>query len=276
MILTIQKTCYPKIMNPTRMIAMAMVLSSVSLVSGEEILEIATDRPDFVESALTVPRHHFQFETSAAVVDDDSGGVESTLWITPTLLRYGLFDRWELRLETAGYASVEEKTGSNTTLDESGWSDVALGVKWHTADGHDALPAQAWLLHTDLDTGQGVFKGRGVRASLRWVGEWDFQGIQAFGLMAGYASNKDDLDERYGAGVFGAVLGQQWTAKFRSFFELAAPQIASDEHGGDVATLDIGVAYLLRPNWQLDGAVYIGITDETPDVLYTIGLSALF
>ena len=89
-----------------------------------------------------------------------------------------------------------------------------------------------------MDTGQGVFKGRGVRPSLRWVGEWGFEGIQAFGLMAGYASNKDDDNERFGAGVFGAVLGQQWTSKFRSFFELAAPQIASDTHGGDIVTFN--------------------------------------
>ena len=65
------------VMNSIRIIlAVAVALSTASLVRGADKLEIVTDRPDFVESALTVPRHHFQFETSAAVIDDDSGGVE--------------------------------------------------------------------------------------------------------------------------------------------------------------------------------------------------------
>lgn len=62
----------------------------------------------------------------------------------------------------------------------------------------------------------------------------------------------------------------------RSFVEIAAPRLASEAHGGHVATLDLGLAYLLAPQWQLDTALARGLTRHSVDSSWTVGLSAKF
>ena len=58
--------------------------------------QIATDRPDFVESSLTVPHGAWQLETSLGWLNDESIDVFST----PTLVRWGFLPALEARLET--------------------------------------------------------------------------------------------------------------------------------------------------------------------------------
>src|SRR5262245_3846378 len=64
---------------------------------------IVTDRPDFVESSLTVGKYRFQIETSVNLERDDQDDVKFRTWTTPTLLRFGVSDNLELRLESDGY-----------------------------------------------------------------------------------------------------------------------------------------------------------------------------
>jgi hypothetical protein len=236
---------------------------------------IVTDRPDFVESSLTVGKYRFQFETSVNLERDDSDGVKSRAWTTPTLLRFGVLDDLELRLESDGYTRlrVEDPAGTAT---ERGWQDLDAGLKWHMRDQDGALPSVGWLLHATLDTGSAPFRGDGVRPSLRASMEWDLGDGWALGMMPGVAWDKDAAGDRYTAGIFGIVLGYGLTERSRVFAEVAATQIAADEHGGNVVTFDVGGAYLLTDMVQLDTAVFIGATDDTPDLGWTLGLSMKF
>ncbi len=72
------------------------------------------------------------------------------------------------------------------------------------------------------------------------------------------------------------MLGWGWNDSLGSFLEVACRQIASSEHGGNVVTIDTGLAWLIRPNWQWDFALVFGANDNTPDWAATIGLSGRF
>jgi len=238
---------------------------------------IATDRPDFVESSDVVGKGRFQIETSLAWERDRAGGVKARLASTPTLLRIGVGNTWELRFETDGRLRLRAEEAGVTTR-ERGWSDLAAGVKWHQRDGDEeaGTPGLAWLLHVDMDSGSGAFRGQGLRPSLRFVAEWELAGGWSAGLMPGLYRDRDEDGRHFVGAMLAGVVGKSLTDQLRGFVELSGQQLASRRHGGSVVTLDAGLAYLLERNLQLDMAVSHGINKNAPDLSWTVGLSARF
>ncbi len=238
---------------------------------------IATDRPDFVESSNVVGKGRFQFETSFAIDKNDRYGIREKISSTPTLLRFGFHDDFEFRIETDGFLT-SKYTDRNRKIDQStnGFSDTSIGLKWHVADAQANAPSIGVLFHADLDSGSHAFRGQGIRPSIRAVAEWELANDFSLGVMPGLMSQKNENGDRFTSGIFGIVLGKAWTDQFRSFVELAAPQITSSKNGGVMATLDIGVAYLLTPTVQIDTALSKGLNKNTSNLSWTIGISAKY
>lgn len=242
--------------------------------AGDE--EIATDRPDFVESSDVVGKGRVQIEISLAWERDRQGSAKARLASTPTLLRVGLGETWELRFETDGRLRLRAEAGMPTRA--SGWSDLAVGVKWHQRDGDEAAgtPGLAWLVHVDVDSGSGAFRGQGLRPSLRFVAEWEFAGGWSAGLMPGLYRDRDDDGRRFVGAMLAGVVGKSLTDRLRAFAEVSGQQLARARHGGSVITLDAGVAYLLDRQLQVDMAVSRGLNRNAPDLAWTVGLSTRF
>lgn len=241
--------------------------------------EISTDRPDVVESSDVVGRGRFQIETSAAIERSRADGQRTRSVSTPTLLRLGVGDTLELRLETDGrLLDRTTDVASGATTSTHGWSDTSLGVKWHARDGdaQTGTAAIAWLLHADLASGSGPYRGEGIRPSLRLVYEWDLPDERSFGVMPGLMSERRADGSRYVSGIFAATVSQAFTDELRGFVELAAPRIARGRDGGTVWQLDLGGAWLVNADLQLDSAFVFGLNRNAPDVGWTVGLSVRF
>lgn len=158
------------------------------IVQADEEDVIATDRPDVVESSLTVGKGRFQIEAGFGIATNKrTPGTKETAQSVPTLLRYGATENLEIRLETDNYQKVKSETAGGTTSVD-GMTDIALGVKWHSHDPQGMMPSVAWLVHVDLPTGAAAFKGRGARPSLRAVLEWEFENEISVGIMPGIIS----------------------------------------------------------------------------------------
>jgi len=238
---------------------------------------IVTDRPDFVESSDVVGKGRFQIETSLAFERDKSGGIHSRLRSTPTLLRLGLSENWELRLETDG-ALRQRSSQAGMTESLSGSADMALGAKWHWREGDEALgtPGLAWLFHVDIDSGSAPFRGQGLRPSLRMVAEWEFAGGWTAGIMPGLYRDRNEQGRHHVGGILAVVLGKSLGEGLRGFVELSGQRLASKKNGGQVLSFDTGLAYLLSENLQLDLALSRGLNRNTPDLSWTLGLSARY
>jgi hypothetical protein len=234
---------------------------------------IGTDRPDFVESSSTVGKGSVQFEGSVAFDQTEELGN----WTTPFLFRVGIADAWEFRLESDWFIRSTLKEGRGSAgLTANGVSDLAVGVKWaFFAQETGSAPAMAVLVHTDLPTGSEDFRGSGTRPSLRFVAEWALEGDWGIGVMPGILYDSDD-GRRFMSGIFGAVVGKGLTDSLGAFVEIAFEQITEDQHGGNVAVVNFGGTFLLNPRWQLDAAAAVGVTNQAPDVGFTLGLSGLF
>ena len=230
---------------------------------------ISTDRPDFVESSNVVGKGHAQIETSVAFERNSDAGVRERTRSTPTLLRVGMGDSAELRIESDGL--MRTSVAGEPTV--KGNADAAIGIKWHLRDEQGAMPSLGFLLHADLPSGSAPLRGHGVRPSARVAAEWELPSDFALGVMPGLAYESDEQGKRYTSGIFGVVLGKEINDRLRGFVEIAAPQIARARHGGNIVTFDTGVAYLLTPNCQIDTAISRGLTTRTPELSWTVGLS---
>jgi hypothetical protein len=248
--------------------ASCMTLLGIASLARAEEDTIATDRPDFVESSLTVGDRRLQVETSLAWERD--GNVNG--YATPTLLRYGLGQTWELRMETDGWQHLDAPANP----DALGFADISLGIKHHLAGSDSGGASLAWLAHVDLPSGGRDVRGHGARPSLRLVAEWELSDSLSLGVMPGVIWDQDENGHRYAAGIFGVVLGKAWTERSRSFVELASPQIARSGDGGTVAVLDVGSAWLLSQDVQLDAVYSYGLNDRAPDHALGAGLSFRF
>jgi len=249
----------------------ALLMNSAVYAEEEPI---ATDRPDFVESSDVVGRGRMQIETGINLERNSESGVDDRTYTTPTLVRAGLNDHWELRMETDG-RTVQSMTENGTTSTSHGYSDIALGVKWHFTDAKGNAPSTAWLFHVDLDTGSSQFRGVGKRPSLRFVAEWDLPGDTSFGVMPGVVYDQND-QHRFVSGILAATYGKQFTPKFRGFVELAGQQLANQSDGGNVVTADAGMTYLISKSMQLDMSISRGLTTDTADWSGGVGFSIKF
>jgi hypothetical protein len=257
----------------TAVLAAAFACTGAS-VHAEQSDSIVTDRPDFVESSNVVGKGRFQIETSvlAERKRDDLG--RDTAFSTPTLLRAGIGDALELRIETDGRTvarNTDYASGLRTV--QAGYSDTSLGIKWHIADEHEGAPSLGLLVHADLASGSSAFRGDGVRPSLRVSAEWDLPADLSLGVMPGIAVDRNARGERFHYGILGVVLGKEINERTRGFVEIATPQIARAVDGGTLATFDVGAAWLLSPSCQLDTMLSRGLNRRTADLSWTVGLS---
>ncbi|MEY4563104.1 MAG: hypothetical protein RLZZ618_2381 [Pseudomonadota bacterium] len=260
---------------PAATLAACLTLAGLPAAWADDT--IATDRPDFVESSDVVGTGRFQIETSFSSERHNADGVKTRTTSTPTLLRMGVSDKLELRVETDGIVRSRSQDATGTQR-ERGFADASLGVKWHMQDGDDASgkPGVAWLLHLDVDSGSAAFRGPGLRPSLRAVAEWELPQGFSVGVMPGFVVDKNADGKRFVGGIMAVVVGKEWTPAWRSFVELAGQQLASRKNGGSVVTFDTGVAYLVTKSVQLDFAIARGLTADSPDFQWGMGLSVRF
>ncbi len=226
---------------------------------------IDTDGPDFVESSEVVGKGRAQFEADAVADRDTRGAARITTLSAPVLLRFGVTDTVELRVETEGAQRVIDHNGAGATIDGTG--NTALGVKWHAQDRDPAThtPAVSWILHFETPSGTGQFRGRGVAPSLRSVITWELPHDLALGFMPGIRFGSTPTGRRSASAISGLVLNKQWTDRLRTFVEISAPQIAHGVDGGVVMSWDAGAAYLMTRDWQIGVRGSVAANRNTPN-----------
>ena len=229
---------------------------------------ISPDRPDFVDSPNVVGKGRLQLEAGWQRARNRDSGATELAGSTPLLARIGLSDDLELRLETDGRVSYR-----NGPVQQHGWGDVGVAVKWHLRDGGEGTPAVGLIAQADFASGSADFKGQGTRPSLRMPVELDLDPQWTVGVMPGIYLDRDDSGRRGTTAMFGVTLARSLSERAFVFAELAAPRIARSRMGGSTASLDVGGGYALSRDVQLDVALSRGLNRRTPDLSLNIGVS---
>jgi len=258
---------------PLRATVLILACSALSAHAGNDD-PIIPDRPNVANSSQVVGGSRVQLEIGVNWDRQRDDDLHERTLTTPTLLRIGLSETTELRVETDGRSiehDVDPATGARTTI--AGWEATSIGFKWHVADAEGNRPALGLIGKAALPTGSTALRARGIRPQLVLAAEWDLPKGWSLAVTPGAGADVDEHDARYGYAILAASLGKKFTQHAQGFFEVAAPQIASASHGGSQAQVDAGVSWLLNKNCQLDAMVVHGLNKNTPNLGLAFGLS---
>lgn len=118
---------------------LAMVLVGGLCHAQEELPTISADRPGALTGTDVMPLHKVQWETGVGVESTKDG--PHIFVLNNTLIRFGLFERAEIRLG-ANVLMLNEGPGQKPTF---GMTPLTFGIKTKFFDGRGILPSVALL-----------------------------------------------------------------------------------------------------------------------------------
>jgi hypothetical protein len=226
---------------------------------AQEPPPLASDRPDFTETASSVPRGSVQVEVGATWTDD--GG--EALSVGEVLVRIGLGRGLELRLGPGGYGRIE--AGEATV---EGREDGFVGLKLELG----ARPALALLLGSSIPTGSADLGADAWQPEAVLALAWTLSPRLSLASNLG-AGSFVEADERFETAFGSLALGFAASERLGLFVELYA--LGRETPGGDLApTFDTGATWLLSPDLQLDARVEIPLGRGEPEPSLGVGLVA--
>jgi hypothetical protein len=267
-------TFSPNLLSLRRQAALLALACSTQFAYADDGDAINPDRPNVANSSQVVGDGRIQLEIGVDWDRQRNDDLHVRTLSTPALLRIGLGDTTELRVETDGRSIEHERdpaTRARTT--SAGWNATSIGVKWHFADGEGAHPALGLIGTMTLPSGSSGLRVKGVLPQLMLAAEWELPKGWSLAVTPGAGADVDDEGARYRYGILAASLGKKFTDQLQGFLEVAAPQIASASHGGDRVQVDAGVSWRLNKNCQVDAMVVRGLNGNTPDLGLAFGLS---
>jgi hypothetical protein len=192
---------------------------------------IATDRPDFTESTEVIASRRLQAEAGVTIHSDAPAGVFSG---PELLLRVGILDRLELRVEAPNY--VDDVAGPR------GFGDAAAGVKLRLGPLADWGLAAIGMVSVPIGD-SAVSSGR-FDPSLVVTASRDLAIGASMGVQAGLSGRGGDPADVTATLVAGTDLGP----RVGTFVELAATDVAEDAG----LYLHHGYTFSLGENVQVD------------------------
>lgn len=223
---------------------MCVMLSLLPLLMwGQDEVMISADRPGMATGTGTMPKGKVQWEAGMGL-DSDKGGEATAYNLTfaNSLWRYGITDRWEVRLELDG---VHQWCGEEKA---TGLAPVIVGTKFLVYEGEGAKPNVGVMANVMLPVASKAFKPSHVAPSVYVMADHD-------------VSNRVNLC--YNAGV-------EWDGELTSPYTFAAVCMGysiNDRWGCFVESYnyfhkdmkaqwnaDLGVSYLVNKRVQLDAS----------------------
>lgn len=237
---------------------------------------INPDRPGIADGSAVVGRGRFQVETALQVERrEDDGTREGTLFF-PTLLRLGIGEHWEARVESNTYTRVRASEAGREVARIDGYSPVSIGVKGQFQESKGARhPSLGAILRVFPPSGSREFKTRHATGDLRLAGDWDLAPKWSLNPNVGVARLEDD-SVTFTAALLALTLTYSPFKAGNVFLDgaLQAPEMS---HGRTAAVYDVGAVVFVGRNVQLDISVGAGASGSTPPhPFWAVGFSRRF
>ena len=219
---------------------------------------ISTDRPSFSAAPNTVGESVWVLETGYLYTRNGSGSSSQSL--PNVLLRFGLSDDTEFRMQWTGYTRT--KMGSSTN---SGYSDVSLGAKWQISESTSPTMF-ALLAEISVPTGDDAFGSGSYDPKVGLA--WSFSGsLQWFGTASLAHSDGSDTFSN-GIGLSFAI--DETNAWF------VEHQMDLPSNGSTAHQLNGGVSLIRDHDMQIDLHGSLGLNDHAADYSLGVGWSMSF
>lgn len=239
------------------MLSFAPVFAGAQTVSDDLI---NPDRPGIADGSTVVGGRRFQIETGLTY-EKRPGSWDLQF---PTLLRFGLDEHWELRIEGNGPSYIESNISGRTER-TSGYAPLSLGMKFHFQDSGGAKkPSLGVIARLFPPSGSSSFGTSVTTGDVRLVADWDVASPQwSLNPNIGVGTYQDGNGQQFTA-FLGALTMNYWPTKTLNYF-VDAGVISPESKGGTSGlTVDAGVALILNRNVQLDFSVGTGLIGLSP------------
>ncbi|MGH2958816.1 MAG: transporter [Solirubrobacterales bacterium] len=235
---------------------------------------INPDRPGLADGSNVVGAGRIQIETGIQQEYRSTDGNRSRTLFVPTLLRMGLDNNFELRIESNTYTRM---TDTDSTQRAEGVAPASLGFKYHFIDSLGwKHPAVGAIVRFFPRSGTGNFKTTRATGDFRIVADWDFLPQWSLNPNVGVALYESEDSRLYAAGLFAATLNYN-PSKNVNFFIDTGLQSPETKHGQAAVLVDFGAAYVIGRDVQLDFSAGSRVAGKTPPRLFlSAGISKRF
>ena len=242
--------------------------------------EMATDRPDATEGAGTVDAGHVQIETDIYNVTHDqvkSSQIKTTsTMIASSNIRIGLTNSTEINLIFNPHVAVKIEGAGTESKTISGMGDSRIRYKINFM-GNDGGPISIGLIPfvkiptAKKNLGNDEYEGGVILPiGLDLPNEW------SVGYMIAYSYLKNDSAKNrlYHTNIVNSITASHpITNDLGGYAELYSE--SSNEEGAEwVATVNLGLTYMVGKNIQFDLGTNIGATRAADDMNPFVGISA--
>jgi hypothetical protein len=245
---------------------------------ADAMRELSPDRPDKTECPYTVDAGHFQLEMDFAnYTADDTDGVHTKAWnAAPFNLKVGLLNNVDWQLVYDNYLHVRTKDRLGQTTTQSGFSDFTTRLKinlWGNDGGRTAfglLPFVKFPTSTDHLGNNSVEGGVILPLAVKLPGDWDM-GLE----VAGGEMRNEESPGHHAEFVQSITFDHHIIGKLSGYCEFFS-DISTTGGPGWIATVDVGLEYLVTENVQLDCGGNLGLTPAADDVNVFSGITVRY
>ncbi len=244
----------------------------------KKLRDLNPDRPSSTDNPDTIDAGHAELEYDFANYGwAHQDHVTTRTWnIAPITIRYGVTDKIEFQANYGSYSHTvakDEATGVHT--DSHGWGDLQLRMKynfWGNGEGSTSFGIISSVLLPTSTGGQGNDLAEGG-ISLPFYA--DLGG--GWNVSVTFAANavRDPADDLKFNWLGGAGIGKNLTESTSVYLEYInsdTPGVANTWNG----LIDIGFAWTLTPNLQVDCGCNFGVSPDTERYHPFVGMSVRF
>lgn len=235
---------------------------------------INPDRPGIADSSNVVGAGRIQVETGLQRERRSIDGKQSRTLFLPTLLRIGLNENFEFRVESNTYTRITETYSMQGTARAEGVAPASVGLKYHFIEAVGSQqPSVGAIVRFFPRSGSRNFGTTRATGDFRIVADWDFLPEWSLNPNVGVGFYESDGRRLYAAGLFAATLTYN-PSKSVSIFIDTGLQSPETRHGRSSVIVDFGMAYLIGRDVQLDFSAGSRISGETsPRLFLSAGIS---
>lgn len=236
--------------------------------------DISADRPGIADSSEVVGAGRFQIETGLQREAGKAGDPPERSTLLPTLLRFGLGERWEARLESDVYAWMRIDSASGERAQAV--APASLGFKYRFHDGDGGNPSVGAIVRVSPPSGTKSLRTQRTTGDLRLAADWELTPRWSLNPNAGVAIEEDDDGRRFSALVLAATLAYRPSSRLELFVDTAV-QRPEFRGAGSAIVHDAGLAYRIGRNVQVDFSLGRGGAGATaPRRFVAAGISLRF
>jgi hypothetical protein len=252
-----------------------LTLSPGALAQEDDYIN--PDRPGIADGSKVVGDGRFQIETGIQRELRNNDGLNERRLFLPTLLRYGVNEKWEIRVESNVYTWKRESDPLTGTRRSRGTSPVSLGAKYQFQDSKNSMqPSFGAIFRIFPASGSQEFGTKHTTGDIRLAADWDFAPDWSLNPNLGLAIYEDEQNQKFTARLFALTLNYNPT-KTLNFFVDTGVQSPEKKDGSSSVIYDAGIAYLVNRDIQLDLSVGTGPVGTTPPhPFYSLGISKRF